>query len=181
VEDIESIQRYIPRSNTRCGAIIITTQRPNFQPITDTFRKIALASLNSTDSSTLLFKYLDREEFPSTEETSKAFEIVDVVGGLPLAITTISGSIYMSNSTIAEFLEHLKRSDKIWDKTESTRVQGYNKSLGSVFEFALSKLTDTSRRLIHLLAFLSPDSIPEAMFLEKPEDPNLEFLSNVDE
>ena len=109
-----------------------------------------------------------------------AFEIVDIVGGLPLAISTISGSIHMSNLTVAEFLGHIRRLDKIWDTTESTRVQGCDRTLGCVFELALAKLPD-SRKLINLLGFLNPDNIPEAMLLERQDDPSLEFLGSPDE
>jgi hypothetical protein len=180
VEDIGSIQRFIPRSSKARGSIIITTQRPNFEQTTEIFRKIPLPSLNSSDSIELLFKYLERDS-RDVEETSKAFEITNIVGELPLAITTISGSIHMSNLTVAEFLDHIKRSDKIWGKTETTRVQGYDRSLGSVFELALARLPENSRKLIHLLGFLNPDSIPEAMLLDGQDLPDLGFLGGPDE
>lgn len=180
VEDIESIQRYILRSPTACGAIIITTQRPNIQPITHIFQNIALPSLSSRESIKLLFDYLERNS-RGPEEASKAFEITRIVGGLPLAITTIGGSISMSNLTVAEFLDHINRSDKIWDTAEATRVQGYERSLGSVFELALAKLSDNSRKLIDLLGFLNPDNIPEAMLLGGQDASGLEFLGSPDE
>ncbi|KAK0615224.1 P-loop containing nucleoside triphosphate hydrolase protein [Bombardia bombarda] len=181
VQDINSVQRYIPRCTKGRGAMIITTQKLNIQGFTEIFQRVGLESLSSDDSITLLFKYLERES-RGPEETTKAFEIIGIVGGLRLAIATIGGCILMSNSTIDEFLNHIQPSDKIWDRTESTHVKGYDKgTLGSVFELALSELPANSRKLINILGFLNPDSVPEAMFLGTHDDPSLEFLGNAEE
>lgn len=98
VEDTESIAGYIPQNPASHGAMIITTQRPNFRLLTDVFSKLDLGSLNATESSNLLFEYLERKPL-NIEESNVAFEISKFVDGLPLAIATISGYVEVSKHT----------------------------------------------------------------------------------
>lgn len=181
VERARDIEPFIPRNPTRPGSIILTTQRPDMKQLTRVFRQLPLQSLNASDGSTLLLNYLGKASVDN-EDLAKAYEISQFVGGLPLAITVIGGYMNMSNTTLAEFLGHLKRSSKIWGKKIYTNpVDDYDHTLGAVFDVAVSELGEASLALIRLLAFLNPDAIPEQMLISDHRDESLAFLSTVDE
>lgn len=178
---MKHIDDYIPYNKFGGGAVLITTQSPLFRPVTDIFTKIQLSSLSEEESSKLLFVYLERQA-RDEEELDTAREIFKIVGGLPLAIATIGGYIYGGQTSTADFLAQLKNTNKVWQATsEDQLVQGYDKTLGTVFDIALSSLKPNSRALLNILAYLNPDRVPEEMLLERHKDPQLEFLSDKNE
>lgn len=140
------------------------------------FDQVHLKSLDHAESMQLLFECLGHSQADEAEEI-QASEIVDIVGGLPLAITTISGYVDKT-STMAEFLDDLKRSNAIWRDTGLNAVQGYERTLGTVFKLGLNNLTPLSRKLLNILAFLNADGIPESMLVCEHDDPELKFLNN---
>jgi hypothetical protein len=138
-------------------------------------------SLNAPTASGVLFKYLERDAKDEAEHEA-AYQICNMIGGLPLAIATSAGYITVSKQTLPEFVGHLKRSNKLWAaKDRVASVQDYDKTLGTVFDIALEELSGNARVLLDLLAFLNPDSIPEEMLLTNHRDDSLNFLSDKDE
>lgn len=155
----------------------MTTQRPRSRQITEVFHNIELQSFNQEVGAGLLFKYLERQPVDEAED-NLARETSEIVGGLPLAIATIGGYINESESSVEEFLSVMKRSSNAWQDTQNTKMKHYEKTLGTVFEIALKELPPASRKLINILAFLNPDSIPEEILLSPHEDKEVKFLSN---
>lgn len=112
------------------------------------------------------------------DEQMAAEEISTFVGGLPLAIATIGGYISQSKRSMRDFLGMLKRSSSAWTASAKNPANQYNKPLDSVFDLALSELSANARKLLDILAFLNPDSIPEDIFLRQHANPSLHFLNN---
>ncbi|KAI1123776.1 P-loop containing nucleoside triphosphate hydrolase protein [Nemania abortiva] len=180
LEDARLIENYVPE-NLNGGSIIITTQHAHISPITNDFRKLELQPMGSESGSSLFFKVLGRDAKDEDEE-STAYQICDWVGGLPLAIVTVAGYLSRSSSSAAEILTNLRRSSLIWANSSIRRPPGnYEKSLATVFDLALSHLSPNSIHLLQILAFLSPDGIPEDLLRRPHEIPSLAFLNDEDE
>ncbi|KAL9103692.1 MAG: hypothetical protein Q9163_001286 [Psora crenata] len=177
VEDIRDLETYLPTETKNRGSVIVTTQRPRSRRITRSFYNIELHSFDEDQGAKLLFKYLEREPNHEAEE-NLARETSCIVGGLPLAIATIGGYINESESSVAEFLEIMKRSSNAWEDTQHTKVMHYERTLGTVFDIALKELPPKTRNLIEILAFLNPDSIPEGILNAPHDDDEVSFLGN---
>ena len=163
--------------------MIVTTQLQYFKRFTNVFSDLRLESLNTTAGFDLLFETLGKDRCsPDEKEEDTVYEILEIVGGLPLAITTIGGHVRQSGSTLSEFLRHLKQSNSIWAISGKSFVEHYEKTLRTVFDIALSELpSDSARSFLYILAFLNPDCIPEEMLLSyKGNDPLLRYLSDRD-
>lgn len=174
------LEPYIPIHTNKSSSIVITTQLPCFPKINEDFRRIEILSLDNDKSADLLFANLERPA-KDKEEYNMARDIAEIVGGLPLAVTTIAGYISESDSSPEEFLAVMKRSSNAWQESKNTRTRNYNKTLGTVFNVALGELPVNARRLINILAFLNPDCVPEALLLGAPETKEFEFLRNQDQ
>ncbi len=181
VDDLKYLAEYIPSNPTSKGGIVVTTQLQYFKRLTDVFLGLPLESLDTAAGFDLLFETLGKERWAQDDQEEDAvYEILDIVGGLPLAITTIGGHVKQSGSTLTEFLGHLKQSNSIWAISGKSFVEHYEKTLGTVFDIALRELpSDRARSFLHILAFLNPDCIPEEMFLSyRGNDLSLRALSD---
>lgn len=158
----------------------MTTQRPRSRQITKDFYNIELQSFDEELGAKLLFKYLEQDPVDDAER-ALARETSMIVGGLPLAIATIGGYINESESSVAEFLQILKRSSNAWEDTQDTKTKHYEKTLGTVFDIALKELPNGARNLIDILAFLNPDSIPEGILIAPHDNEEVKFLSKKSE
>ncbi|KAL9015104.1 MAG: hypothetical protein Q9173_000285 [Seirophora scorigena] len=179
VEEIKDLEMYLPTETEARGSVIVTTQRPRSQRITKDFYNIELLSSNGETWVQSLFKYLERE--PTDEaESNLARETSAIVGGLPLAIATIGGYIKESESSVEEFLQIMKRSSNAWEDTQHTKLKHYERTLGTVFNTALSELKNypAARKLINILAFLNPDNIPKGILVSPHDNEKVKFLSS---
>ena len=183
VDDLKSLTEYIPWNPVSQGGIIVTTQLQHSKKLTDAFLNLRIESLDSVAGSDLLFEILGNNWRPQIEEEEDAvYEILDILGGLPLAITTIGCHVKQSGSTFSECLRHLKQSNSVWAISGKSFVESYEKTLRTVFNIAIEELpSDSARSLLHILAFLNPDYVPEEMFLSyKGNDLLLRSLSHKD-
>lgn len=182
VDDLKALtdSEYIPRNPVSQGGMIITTQIQYFKQMTDVFLDLPLESLDTRASFDLFFRtmYRSRESITENDEDT-VYEILNIVGGLPLAITTIGGHINQTDLTLSEFLRELKESNNSWSISGEFFVENYEKTLRTVFDIVLKKLESGARSLLHILAFLNPDCISEEMFLSyKGKDTFLQSLSD---
>ena len=172
MEDITDLEAFLPTNTMTRGAVIITTQKTEMRPVTDHFYDFDLENLDREVGSELFFRYLKRGP-SNVDEEEIVRQLSDYVDGSPLALATISGYISESQSTVAEFLNSFKKSSNVWGASAGGRAKQYRGTLETVFEIALKELPDDARHLIHLLAFLNPDSIPEDLFILDQEDTSL--------
>lgn len=99
---------------------------------------------------------------------ASAAKIVEVLGGLPLAINQISGFIAQQKLALEDFLPLYERhSEKI--HTRKLVPGNYEHTLSTVWELALGQLSGPSRSLQILLAFFDPDRVHESVLREGGE------------
>lgn len=180
VEDGKLVETYLPVNLNGSGSIIITTQKVHMSALTNEFHKISLQPLSTTTGSALLFKTIEKAATDEQEEGT-AHEISRWVGGLPLAIVTIGAYIKCSLSTPVEILASLQRSSQVWASSGEGSVRKYEKTLATVFDLAVGELSENSKHLIHIMAFLNLDHIPEDMLTQNHTLPSLGFLNEQDE
>ena len=184
VDDLKDLteSEYIPRNPVSQGGMIITTQIQYFKQFTNVFLDLPLESLDTRAGFDLLFKTMGKDRGSISEkEEDTVYEILNIVGGLPLAITTIGGYIHQTDLILSEVLREMKQSNDIWSSSGNYLVQNYEKTLRTVFDIVLKELEPEARGLLQILAFLNPDCIPEEMFLSyKGKDTFLQLLNKKD-
>lgn len=111
---------------------------------------------------------------------SKATEISQALGGLPLAINQIGGFIIQRKLPLQDFLPLYERnSNKI--NSKKTGLSDYEHTISTVWELALSNIGGDSYNLLGLLAFFEPDAIHEKVLLEgsrQVDQADFEFLQD---
>ena len=101
----------------------------------------------------------------SEREIISAREIVDILGGLPLAINHIGGFIAQQNLSLTEFLPFYQRNAAKIDGRK-LKQGGNERTLSAVWEVALNQMPDLAVNLLGLLAFLDPDAISESILTD---------------
>jgi hypothetical protein len=112
----------------------------------------------------LIQRYLKR----GASEQAEADALSRDLGGLPLAIAHFAGYVAKSQCTIQQILDSYRqryKSSQIWDVQISASTSEYGHTLATVWDLAWRRLSSDSVKLIELIAFLNPDSIPEEMFI----------------
>ena len=69
---------------------------------------------------------------------------------------TVSGYLKSSGSSVEEIFASLKSSSKVWASTRVEGISDYEKTLSTVFDLALSELSDNALYLLRLLAYFDP-------------------------
>ncbi len=133
----------------------------------------------------------------SDEEIRK---IACLLGGLPLAISQIAGFLVESECPLDEFASlysTYENMDKIHATSSAGSTTFYQHTLSTVFTMSINSLDPDATKMLHLAAFLDPDSlffstidpssllivigIPNSLFNTLPEaqlPQSLGFLSN---
>ncbi len=104
---------------------------------------------------------------PSNHASAK--KIVEVLGGLPLAINQISGFVAQQKLALEDFLPLYERNSEKIDKRRLIRGD-YEHTLSTVWELALGQLSGPSSTLQQLLAFFDPDKVHESVLREGSEE-----------
>ena len=124
-----------------------------------------MRSLNEEEGAKLLLSYLPHSDHG--EPDGQARSICHELGGLPLAIVHVAGYLGQSQIPLARFLKEYRAaySPKVADNYTSLYKTQYEKTYSNVWSFALNELPTGVRDFIDTLAFFSPDSVHEDIFL----------------
>lgn len=176
------LEKYIPYNMRGNGSIIVTTQKTLTSQSVH-LSMLELQPLSDREGCSLLFAI--RKGPVTDEEKRVGDEISAWVGGLPLAIVTLSGYIKYSVWSVAEILDCLHQSSRIWVSGTEIRVvsekDNYERTWENIFEMALSEISPNSRHLIQILAFLNPSGIPEELLKMNHKILSLELSNGEDE
>lgn len=117
------------------------------------------------DGASLLLSYLHRGDQSDTHEQAQS--ICHELGGLPLAIVHVAGYVRQSQIPLSKFLKEYQAaySQNFADNYTSLYRTQYEKTYSTVWSLALNELPTDARNFIDTLAFFSPDSVPEDIFL----------------
>lgn len=147
-------------SSRRPSAIVLTSQFEQHKHIVR--HSIALKSLSIEESVQLLLQCLHYDPKDMSDDDQLVLEDVsELLGGLPLAVAHVGGYISESKHSLRSFRDFFKTrwQDKVWK--EHSLVAKHDKRLGIIWDLALDELPADARRLIHVMAYLNPDFIPQ--------------------
>jgi hypothetical protein len=102
----------------------------------------------------------------STSEAKSASDLSERLSGHAVAIVQIAGLIHRRSWTIQEFLAIYDRNTR-----KMLGMSGHN-SLDAVWKLSFESLNDQCAAFLGVLSYITPDSIPQALF-EASDPPNL--------
>jgi hypothetical protein len=100
------------------------------------------------------------------------------LGGLPIALRQAACYILVEECQISGFLK-IYQNERKKRQISSILVPDYELPLSTVWEMSFSRLTESCRYVLEILAFLDPDGVPQELLrcgaLEKPQR-SLEYI-----
>ena len=169
VEDAKLVGSFLP-TDANGFTLFTTRNNSHFSTVARVTRTIR--PLCSEESVNLMLSQISPIEAtikPSDEDLKMAADLCHELGGLPLAITQIANFISNTQCTITEVLSLFRKKDNraLLDDNYISVDPYYTHTLSTVWDLTFSKLDEKSARFLDILAFLDPDQIPEALFLER--------------
>lgn len=152
MDDAATVFPFWPRGT--CGTILVTTQNATLTDLASV--QIDLGPMNPTEASALIRKCLLRDESGKevTERLSRE------LGGHPLAIAHFAGYLDGSDDALQVLLsslQHRKLSHHIWADGGLPSLRGSARTLETVWDLALTRLSEDARKLLNVISFLNPD------------------------
>jgi len=174
---LEILKHAWPGSAT--GSILLTTRDFNaaFSPADGGYHVLPFDDM----AGSCAFLSLVGRDPQASANQSMGRDITHTLGGLPLAISQISGFIVQQKLALEYFLPLYERNAaKIHARKGG--ISGYEHTLSTVWEIALSKPTGDAGKLQKLLAFFDPDKVHESVlqegFVDETEDSEFCFLTD---
>lgn len=153
-EDPKLLREYWPVGGT--GGVLVTTRNHtlSFEPCGV---GIEISTFATHEGSVLLLHLLNRSQ--TSDSTESAYELSKRLSGHALAIYQIAGLIQSRAWSIADFV-------KMYDKNAKRvhHVSQGKRSLGTVWQLSFDSLDTESSKVLGVLSFLDPDSIPQVLF-----------------
>ena len=106
-----------------------------------------------------------------------AGEISDELGGSPLYLCHVQGSMALSKSSLEEVLETIRTSSSTLNM-KSSNVWRYGRAVSATHDRILQELSQEATDLLFMLAFMSADYISEDLLLCKHQHINTAFLND---
>jgi hypothetical protein len=161
-ESFEGIRPYWPSSKT--GSILVTSQIAAFSQVIR--NNLALTPLPPDVATELLLDLLQLKP-PSENDRKAVARIVELVGGLPIAVAHIAGSMFSSQLTAQEAINlfEKQRLQPIWSSQNTWSTHAYTQRLNMVWDVALGELTPDALHVLDILSLMSPDAIHESILM----------------
>jgi hypothetical protein len=160
VEDLIMLRDYTPIAGT--GAILLTSRDPATKFYISPNAGIDLQPLDLQAADEFLQKLAYQSS--SDEEKKASLELVNRLGGVPIAIAQIAGIINQRDLTFAECMRLYEEEALIADTRSlalSPATVGYEHSLATVW--ALENLSARALCLLEVLSLLDPDVVAESL------------------
>jgi tetratricopeptide (TPR) repeat protein len=144
---------------TLSGQVLVTSRLSNWPGAVDS---LALDVLEKTDAAAfLLERTAKRRKMP--DDDHQAIAVAVELGQLPLALEQAGAYIDKYRLTFADYLaEWQGQRDKVLAWFDE-RLMQYPMSVAVTWQTSFESLSEPARRLLHILAWLAPDPIPESL------------------
>ena len=184
VNDIPLARKFLPR--TRQGHILLTTPAHAHG---ETAQGIEVLSMGSVQGTLLLLRrakilVLDATlNLATTIDRDSAEEIVQILGGLPLALDQAGAYIEETGCGLAGYLHLYRTYRAALLQRRGTLAQEHPESVATTLLLSFEKVEQvnpTAAELLRFCAFLHPDMIPEELITEGTFyiSPKLQTLGN---
>ncbi|KAH8807474.1 P-loop containing nucleoside triphosphate hydrolase protein [Xylogone sp. PMI_703] len=163
VEFVDLLMRYWPTASR--GQVIITTRNHNFA-FYPTDGGLEITEWDTGTGSQFLIHLLsaDISKQLTKEEARSAHELSLNLGGHALALSFMASLIQRRSWSIEEFVQMYKQHPQ--------KVHGIfgNNSINALWTLSFQSLSEKACAILGVLAFLSPDNIPQALFEPRTAD-----------
>jgi tetratricopeptide (TPR) repeat protein len=169
-DDLAMVQDYLPQRNQ--GHILLTTRA---QAMAGLARKIELETMESEEGVVLLLRRAgllapdSTLESVSTAERALARDIVQAMGGLPLALDQAGAYLEETGESLSNYLRiYQQRRAALLKRRGGFRPQ-HPESVATTWSLALQQVERDQPAAIELMrmcALLAPDAIPEELIVE---------------
>ncbi|KAJ8128914.1 hypothetical protein O1611_g4719 [Lasiodiplodia mahajangana] len=173
VQDMRILQDYWPIGSN--GRIIITSRNhaATEQPVT---ASKLIEPFNPEDGAAAFLSFLPEHVRREPNAQINAHAISITCGGLPLALRQCANLLKVKNISIEELSLICSDTASLVQphsllNTTSGQDYYYNGNLSTIWQGALTALSETSIFMLRLLSWFDPDSIPEVLM--KPDDGQL--------
>ncbi|KAL7269137.1 hypothetical protein RUND412_008210 [Rhizina undulata] len=146
------------------GSVIITTRLSN---LTSFGKRVELEGIGAEDGLELILKSSGKQQQNLNEsERGEAREIVKALGKLPLALDQAGAYILNLRISFSSYRERLQKGlTDLFNKKLPGRALSFAKaSIRTTWELSFQELSEDTRHLLHICAFLSNEDIPEEIF-----------------
>lgn len=190
VESWVDLTRYIPpnfatsssaptdsESNRASTNILITARKKDLVPsnLINT-HQVPIESLTLEDSRRLLLQSMEpdlsQRDVLSHPEFEAAGEAAKVVERLPLAIGMVAGFARASQCSLSYFLEIWEEKQQLDDIKDSP--------IDTIWDIGIQELPLEARKMLNILSFLDPDTIPHDLLVGNHKEPALKSLRFLD-
>lgn len=147
------------------GHILMTSR--NYQSKDITTGECEVDVLSTKDGSSMLYSLLRLEDARAQQQIAE--KLSDELGGLPLALSQMSGYMMTHGYSMSQFLKFYRTgdtADELARSTTSLNHYQYKKTLETCWQISLTTLEQDAKCLVGLCAFLDPDEIAESLFTE---------------
>jgi len=174
VEDLDVLQRFLPP--TRQGAVLITTR---CQALGTLVQGLDLLPMQQEEGIRFLLrraKVLDAQADVEQERQFAArrpaqyqagVELVEVLGGLPLALDQAGAYLEETRCGLPAYLEHFRTRRATILRQRGEKARDHPASVSITFTLAITATAERHpavRELLQVCALLQPDAIPEEFF-----------------
>lgn len=150
------------------GCILVTSKYPCVKEATYRFEKgYEVEPFSPSLGSSMLKKLSGRDQEKDSSEASE--RIAKTLGGLPFAISQMSGIIRQKHLTLKEFEEWYDEDSKhLHGLKTTTGMSNYQHTVATAW--TVEQLTAPALALLQVLSLLDPDRIPEEMLVDGAKD-----------
>lgn len=174
-DDLTALKPVWP--GTMSGSVLVTT-RDFAVASTLASQHLQVTALDESDGSKMLLKAVGLDD-PSPSDAQQAIAISRTFGGLPLALSQIGGFVVQRKLSLHDVLPLYERYSARIDARKAPGSD-YEHTLSTVGDVSFQKLTEPSTRLLNVLSYFHPDSIPEDILSQGSDglDDDFSFLSD---
>jgi len=170
VENLEMVRDYLPLGSK--GHMLMTTNAP----VTEIeFQEVELKDMKPEESELFLLRRARIIELDASPDTasetdrSKAHEISEIMGGLPLALSQAGAYIDKTKCGLANFQDRYRKQKAKLLEDPRGLVSDHPESIATTWSLSFDRVEQANPAaadLLRLCAFLHPDAIPEELIIE---------------
>ena len=145
---------------TGAGQVLITSRISQWPGALETLSLDVLAEHDATD---FLLERTEKRRRKQPDDESQAQELAILLGRLALALEQAGAMIDTKRMTFAQYKSE-------WEKCQADvlawfdeRLMQYPMSVAVTWQTSFDQLSDSAQELLHRLAWLAPDPIPESL------------------
>jgi len=170
VDDIALVQEFLPTRGN--GAVILTTR---LHAVGKHLRKIELDTLSLEESRQFLLERVraarpQAPEDPAGKEDQAVEQLCTLLDGLPLALDQAAAYMEEHQATVTDYVaRYLQQRTALLRLQNSVDRHDYPASVATTWLLSfqqVARANSAAADLLYLLAFLHPDTIPEALLQE---------------